>query len=232
MAAALDMEGIGGIVRQTIGLLCRGIVRAIAVLGRVSQAIRVIVRGVRLQRRVVLGTGRVRLVIGRELQGMAIVLELRGTGALSRVLETETDRGHRGMAIGLETREMEIVRGIRGLLEMEIDREVVRGVVVRRSRDRVGGRHHSLGRGVESRHPSLVRLRGRHNRTVRRRSRVRLRGRHNLVPRRSRGPHRAVLVRSLVPRARADRNSLGRLGGRHRAHSQTVVAVSRTRLCL
>jgi hypothetical protein len=207
MAAALGMEGIGGIVRQTIGLLCRGIVRAIAVLGRVSQAIRVIVRGVRLQRRVVLGTGRVRLVIGRELQGMAIVLELRGTGALSRVLETETDREHR---------EMEIVRGILGLLEMEIDREVVRGVVVRRSRDRVGGRHHSLGRGVESQHPSLVRLRGR----------------HNLVPRRSRGPHRAVLVRSLVPRARADHNSLGRLGGRHRAHSQTVVAASRTRLCL
>jgi hypothetical protein len=78
MAAALGMEGIGGIVRQTIGLLCRGIVRAIAVLGRVSQAIRVIVRAVRLQRRVVLGTGRVRLVIGRELQGMAIVRELRG----------------------------------------------------------------------------------------------------------------------------------------------------------
>jgi len=223
MAAALGMEGIGGIVRQTIGLLCRGIVRAIAVLGRVSQAIRVIVRGVRLQRRVVLGTGRVRLVIGRELQGMAIVLELRGTGALSRVLETETDREHR---------EMEIVRGILGLLEMEIDREVVRGVVVRRSRDRVGGRHHSLGRGVESPHRSLVRLRGRHNRTVRRRSRVLLRGRHNLVPRRSRGPHRAVLVRSLVPRARADRNSLGRLGGRHRAHSQTVAAASRTRFCL
>lgn len=225
MAAALDMEGIGGIVRQTIGLLCRGIVRVIAVLGRVSQAIRVIVRGVRfLGIPGIVPEVRVQELRGidRELQGMAIVLELRGTGALSRVLETETDRGHRGMAIGLETREMEIVRGIRGLLEMEIDREVVRGAAVR----------HSLGRGVESRHPSLVRLRGRHNRTVRRRSRVLLRGRHNLVPRRSRGPHRVVQVRSLVPRARADRNSLGRLGGRHRAHRQTVVAASRTRLCL
>jgi hypothetical protein len=105
--------------------------------------------------------------------------------------------------------------------------EIVRAVV------RVEDVRHSLGRGVENQHPSHVLLRGRRNRTVRRRSRVLLRDLHNLVPRRSRGPHRAVLVRSLVPRARADlRNSLGRLGGPHRAHSQTVAVASRSRLCL
>lgn len=238
MAAVQDTAATGDIVRRTIGHPCRRIDRGTAVLAMVS---RVTVQAVQVMEvpeagregrvlellgidRAIRGTGIAQALLGivQELlemeivQGMGIVQALRGIA--QAILEMEIVPERRGTGIVREILELLGMGIVQELQGTGIDPEVVRAEAVRRSRGRVENPHHSLVL---------------HNRTVPRRSLVRLRGQRNLVPHRRRGLRRAVLVRSLVLRARADlRNSLGRLGGRHRAHSQTVAAASRTRLCL
>jgi hypothetical protein len=201
----------GDIVRPTIVRRCRRIGRGTAVPGRVSRAIRVIGRAVPEDRRAVLTMG------VQEPSQEGRVLGLRDIARELR--ETEIARGLLGMGIAREQ--------VLEVLEMEIDQGVGRVEVGRPSRDRVESRHHSLA--LRSR--TVLRPKLGPRSPVRRRRP----GQRNLVPRSRRGLHRAVLVRNLVLRNRADlHNSLGRQGNRHRDHGLRQTggqAASRISLC-